>query len=52
MIPQLAPGRYGFAIVVSKIRSSPWRLSFLLRQEQGKWMMAGFYPKPMTGGGP
>jgi hypothetical protein len=31
--------------------SSPWRLSFLLRQDQGKWTMAGFYPKPLTAAG-
>jgi len=35
--------------------AAPWRLSFLLRQEpataQGKWMLAGLYPKPMTAAG-
>jgi hypothetical protein len=30
---------------------SPWRLSFLLRQEQGRWTMAGFYPNPLTAAG-
>jgi hypothetical protein len=30
---------------------APWRLSFLLRQEQGKWLLAGFYPKPLTAAG-
>jgi hypothetical protein len=44
LIPQLPPGRYGFAIVDSK-GAEPWRLSFLLREEQGKWAMAGFYPR-------
>jgi hypothetical protein len=48
LIPGLAPGRYGFAIVDVPDGSSPWRLSFLLRQDQGKWVMAGFYPKPLT----
>jgi hypothetical protein len=50
LIPQLPPGRYGFAIVISK-NAAPWRLSFLLREEQGKWMMAGFYPRPTLAAG-
>ena len=45
------PGRYGFAIVEVKSATSPWRLSFLMRQDQGKWAMAGFYPKPMWAAG-
>jgi hypothetical protein len=51
LIPGLAPGRYGFAIVDVQNAGSPWRLSFLLRQEQGQWQMAGFYPKPLTAAG-
>jgi len=51
LIPGLLPGRYGFAIVDVPNGSSPWRLSFLLRQEQGQWEMAGFYPKPLTAAG-
>ena len=31
--------------------AEPWRLSFLMRQEQGHWTMAGFYPKQLTAGG-
>jgi hypothetical protein len=50
LIPQLPPGRYGFAIVESK-NATPWRLSFLLREEQGRWQMAGFYPRPMLAAG-
>jgi hypothetical protein len=50
LIPQLPPGRYGFAIVVSK-GATPWRLSFLLRQDEGKWLMAGFYPRSTLAGG-
>jgi hypothetical protein len=50
LIPQLPPGRYGFAIVDSK-GAEPWRLSFLLREDQGKWAMAGFYPRAMTAAG-
>jgi hypothetical protein len=51
LIPGLLPGRYGFAIVDVPNGSSPWRLSFLLRQEQGQWEMAGFYPKALTAAG-
>lgn len=51
LIPGLAPGRYGFVIVSVNDVSTPWRLSFLLRQEQGKWAMAGFYPKPWSAAG-
>jgi hypothetical protein len=51
LIPGLAPGSYGFVIVDVADTSSPWRLSFLLRQDQGKWGMAGFYPKPLSAAG-
>jgi len=51
LIPGLLPGKYGFAIVDVKGGVEPWRLSFLLKQEQGRWTMAGFYPKPMTAAG-
>jgi hypothetical protein len=50
-ISGLAPGRYGFAIVDVPDGSAPWRLSFLLRQDQGQWEMAGFYPKPLLAAG-
>ena len=50
-ISGLTPGRYGFVMVDVPDGSSPWRLSFLLRQEQGRWTMAGFYPKPLTAAG-
>lgn len=50
-IPGLTPGRYGFGIVDTTDTNSPWRLSFLLRQDQGKWVMAGFYPKPLSAAG-
>ena len=49
-IPQLPPGRYAFAIVEME-GAAPWRLSYLLRQEQGQWMLAGFYPKAMSASG-
>lgn len=50
-IPQLPPGRYGFAMVDMTSGDAPWRLSFLLRQEGGRWLLAGLYPKAMTAGG-
>jgi hypothetical protein len=50
-IPGLDVGRYGFAMVNVEGATSPWRLSFLLRQEQGKWAMVGFYPKPLWAAG-
>ena len=50
LIPSLPPGKYAFAIVDASAVTSPWRLAFLLRQEQGKWLMAGLYPKPLTAG--
>lgn len=51
LISGLDAGRYGFAIVDVESATSPWRLSFLLRQDQGKWTMAGFYPKAMLAAG-
>jgi hypothetical protein len=50
-ISGLAPGRYGFAIVDVTDIAAPWRLSFLLREDQGRWTMAGFYPKPLSAAG-
>ena len=50
-ISGLVPGRYGFVMVDVPDVSAPWRLSFLLRQDQGQWGMAGFYPKPLTAAG-
>ena len=51
LIQGLLPGRYGFAMVDVKGGAEPWRISFLLKQEQGKWVMVGFYPKPLTAAG-
>jgi hypothetical protein len=49
-IPQLPPGQYAFAMVRMQ-SATPWRLSFLLRQESGTWLLAGFYPKQLTASG-
>lgn len=51
LIPGLDAGRYGFAIVDVESATSPWRLSFLLRQDGGTWAMAGFYPTAMWAAG-
>ncbi len=50
-ISGLLPGRYGFVIVDVPNGVSPWRLSFLLRQDGEQWQMAGLYPKATTSGG-
>jgi hypothetical protein len=47
-IPGLPPGRYGFAVVSLQSHPTPWRLSMLLRNDSGRWLIAGFYPKPLT----
>jgi hypothetical protein len=49
-IPQLPPGKYAFAMVRME-GANPWLVSLLLRQDGGKWMLAGLYPKPTTADG-
>ncbi len=49
-IPQLPPGRYAFAMVRME-EAAPWRLSFLMRQDNGQWNLAGLYPKALTAAG-
>ncbi len=49
-IPQLPPGKYAFAMVLMDA-PTPWRLSLLMRQDAGKWLLAGLYPKPLTAAG-
>ncbi|SNS95317.1 hypothetical protein SAMN05421770_103206 [Granulicella rosea] len=49
-IPGLPPGRYAFSMV-NIATPAPYRLSLLLRQDGGKWLMAGFYPKATTAAG-
>jgi hypothetical protein len=63
LVPALPPGKYGFAIVniapavgaatptAGAGTPAAWRLSLLLRQEQGKWLLAGLYPKATTAAG-
>ena len=52
LIPALPPGRYAFAIVTAAAKpADAWRMSFLMRQEQGRWLLAGFYPKATTAAG-
>ncbi len=54
LIPALPPGRYAFVMVTAANTKTPWRLSFLLKQnagQDGAWSMAGFYPKPLTAAG-
>ncbi len=50
-IRNLTPGKYAFAMATLGNKSAPWRVSVLMRQEQGKWLLAGLYPKPLTAAG-
>jgi hypothetical protein len=49
-ISGLPPGLYGF-VMVEASGDKPWLLSFLVRQESGKWKLAGFYPRPRAAAG-
>ena len=46
-ISGLPRGLYGFAMVEAT-GDRPWLLSFLLRQDEGVWKLAGFYPRAST----
>lgn len=50
-IPGLDAGKYAFVIAEVQNATSPWRLSFLMKQAQSKWAMAGFYPTAMWAAG-
>jgi hypothetical protein len=50
-IPSLPAGKYAFGMVEARGIPAPYRLSFLMQQEQGAWHMAGFYPRAMTAAG-
>ncbi len=49
-IPGLPRGLYGFAMVEAS-GDRPWLLSFLLREDDGVWKLAGFYPRATTAAG-
>jgi hypothetical protein len=49
-IPGLPSGVYGFAMVEAS-GDRPWLLSFLLRQDEGGWKLAGFYPRASAAAG-
>lgn len=51
-ISGLTPGRYGFAIVTARGAGVPsWRVPMLLRQDSGRWLLAGFYPRAAEAAG-
>jgi hypothetical protein len=49
-ISGLPPGLYGFAMVEAG-GDRPWLLAFLMRQDDGVWKLAGFYPRARTAAG-
>jgi hypothetical protein len=49
-ISGLPRGLYGFAMVEAT-GDRPWLLSFLLREDEGVWKLAGFYPRARTAAG-
>jgi hypothetical protein len=49
-ISGLPPGLYGFAMVEAT-GDRPWLLSFLLRQDDDNWKLAGFYQRARTAAG-
>ncbi len=49
-IPGLTPGVYGFAIVDAR-GQTPWRVPMLLRKDNGRWLLAGFYPRAIEAAG-
>ncbi len=51
LIPGLTPGVYGFAAVDVAASPTPWALPMLLRREQGKWLLAGIYPRATQASG-
>ncbi len=50
-IPGLSPGIYGFAIVDVASTPTPWIVPMLLRREQGRWLLAGIYPRATQSAG-
>jgi hypothetical protein len=49
-ISGLPPGLYGFAMVEAT-GDRPWLLAFLMRQDEGVWKLAGFYPRARSAAG-
>ena len=51
LIPGLTPGVYGFAVVQVSSAPVPWVVPMLLRREQGRWLLAGIYPRSSQAAG-
>ena len=51
IIPNLPPGRYAFAMAEASDAQPPYRLSMLLRQDAGQWLLAGIFPQQQTAAG-
>lgn len=51
LIPGLAAGMYGFAVVDVAGSPTPWVIPILLRREGGKWLLAGIYPRSTQAAG-
>ena len=49
-ISGLPPGFYGFAMVEAS-GDRPWLVAMLMRQDAGKWKLAGLYPHARTAAG-
>ncbi len=50
-IPNLPPGHYGLVIEDLQGSQAPSVLTLILQQEQGRWKLAGFYPRATQIGG-
>lgn len=42
---QLPPGKYGVVIMSATNGTAPYQVSLILKQENGQWKLAGFFPK-------
>ncbi len=51
LIPGLSAGVYGFAVVQVAASPDPWIVPMLLRREQGRWLLAGLYPRSTQAAG-
>jgi hypothetical protein len=47
----LPPGKYALALVHATGVEKPQQVSLILAQSRGKWMLAGFFTKPMINAG-